>query len=115
MALAILKTVEIIEVMENYLERIRPPHHIRHKLDIGYKIDNQSIILLEVRPGFQNPEINTESPYAKATYIKSSNQWKIYWMRANSKWELYDMCPIVSELKDFIELVEEDKYHCFKG
>jgi hypothetical protein len=84
-------------------------------LDIGYKIDKQSVILFEVRPGFKNPAINTGSPYAKATYIKRSDQWTIYWMRANLKWELYTICPAVSELKDFIELVEEDKYHCFKG
>ncbi|MDP4131705.1 MAG: DUF3024 domain-containing protein [Bacteroidota bacterium] len=115
MALALFKTVEIIEVMENYLERIRPPHHIRHDLDIGYKIDGQSVTLFEIRPGFLNPGINVESPYAKATYIKSSGQWKIYWMRANLKWDLYEIRPVVSELKDFLELVEEDKYHCFKG
>lgn len=40
MAIDTLKTLEIIEVMEIFLSRIRPPEDIRDKLDIGYTIDN---------------------------------------------------------------------------
>ena len=115
MALNLSNTVDIIELMENYVERIRPPHDIRHQLDIGYKIDNQSIILLEIRPSFRDPKVLSESEYAKATYVKSENKWKVYWMRGNLKWTLYEPRPKVKNLKDFVELVEEDKYHCFKG
>jgi hypothetical protein len=115
MTLNLANTVDIIELMENYVERIRPPHHIRNELDIGYKIENQSIILLEIRPSFRNPKELTESGYAKATYVKSESNWKVYWMRANLKWTLYEPQPKVKGLKDFIELVQEDKYHCFKG
>ena len=109
------KSVDIIEVMENYVERARPPQRIRNELDIGYKIDNQSIILLEIRPSFHSPTKLNESAYAKATYVKSENKWKVYWMRANLKWTLYEPQAKVKSLKDFIKLVEEDKYHCFKG
>ncbi len=56
-----------------------------------------------------------ESPYAKATYIKSENKWKVYWMRGNLKWTSYEPQSKVNSLKDFIALIEEDKYHCFKG
>ena len=117
MPLNLANTIDIIELMENYVERIRPPHHISNKLDIGYKIENQSIILLEIRPGFRDPKELHESGYAKATYVKSKNNWKVYWMRGNLKWTLYDPKPRVQKkyLKDFIKLVEEDKYHCFKG
>jgi hypothetical protein len=115
MAFNLGNTVDIIELMENFMERIRPPLHIRNKLDIGYKIENQSIILLEIRPSFRNPEELIESGYAKATYIKSENNWKVYWMRGNLKWTLYEPKPRVKTLKDFINLVEEDKYYCFKG
>ncbi|GAA4457121.1 hypothetical protein GCM10023189_27350 [Nibrella saemangeumensis] len=115
MALDPIKTVDIIELMENYLERIRPPESIREQLDIGYRIDNQSIILFETRPQFRNPEKKMETDYAKATYVKSENKWKVYWMRGNMNWTLYEPKPRVSNLKRFLELVDEDKYHCFKG
>ena len=115
MALNLDKTVDIIELMENHIEQIRPPLHIRHELDISYKIENQSIILLEIRPSFRNPLELTEEPYAKTTFVKSENNWKVYWMRGNLKWTLYGPKPKVKTLKDFLNIVEEDKYHCFKG
>lgn len=115
MAFTLNNTVDIIELMENYIQKIRPPENIRNKLDINYRIENQSIVLFEVRPNFQNPGQNIESEYAKATYLKTEDRWKIYWMRANLKWASYDPTPKVKSLSDFLNLVEEDKYHCFKG
>jgi len=47
MALDITKSVEIIEIMENYISRVRPQQEIRHQLDLAYEIENQSIILNE--------------------------------------------------------------------
>lgn len=115
MSLDLSNIVDIIEVMENYIAKIRPPEHIRDKLDIAYKIENQSVILQEIRPDFKNPEKYFESDYAKATYIKSENKWKVYWMRSNLKWNLYSPQPEVDSLKQFVILVEEDSHHCFKG
>ena len=45
MAIDILQTVDIIEIMENYLEDARPPEEIRKQLDIGYRIEDQSVLL----------------------------------------------------------------------
>jgi hypothetical protein len=115
MALDLLNVVDVIEVMENYVASIRPPEHIREQLDISYKIDNQSIILYEVRPVFNSPGEKIERSYAKATYVKSTGKWKVYWMRASGNWNIYDPMPEVASLKDFVSLVEEDARHCFKG
>jgi hypothetical protein len=115
MALDLLNVVDVIEVMENYVASIRPPEHIREKVDVSYKIDNQSVILFEARPLFNNPEQKIESFYAKATYVKSTAKWKVYWMRASGDWNVYAPMPEVASLRDFVDLVDEDKYHCFKG
>jgi hypothetical protein len=40
MAIDALQSVEIIEAMENFVARNRPPANIRHKLDLSYKIEN---------------------------------------------------------------------------
>ncbi len=61
MTLNLENTVDIIEIMENWMERIRPPEQIRSKVDISYKIDDQSIIVFEIRPGFANPQQLMES------------------------------------------------------
>ena len=89
MAFQFLDIVSIIEIMENYVERIRPPEHIREKVDISYRIDKQSIILFEIRPLYRHPTKKIECEYAKATYVKKSGKWKVYWMPGNLKWELY--------------------------
>ncbi|MDZ4795798.1 MAG: hypothetical protein SGI83_16075 [Bacteroidota bacterium] len=41
MSLDLLNIVDIIEVMENYVAKIRPPENIREKLDITYKIEKK--------------------------------------------------------------------------
>lgn len=115
MSLDLPNIIAVIEVMENYIARERPPEHMRGKLDIAYTIENQSVIIQEIRPVYQDPERKIESGYAKATYIKSSKKWKVYWMRSNLKWCIYEPKPEVDSIKEFVDLVNEDSHHCFKG
>ncbi len=115
MAINILQTLEVIEVMENFLSRQRPPEHIRNQLDIGYSIENQSVIIFEIRPQWNKPTIILEHPFAKTTFVKTKNKWKVFWMRADLKWHSYSPKPTVTNLKDFTKLVEKDEYHCFFG
>ncbi|MBX7109383.1 MAG: DUF3024 domain-containing protein [Chitinophagales bacterium] len=75
-----LQTLDVIEAMENFIARKRPPEHIREKLDLGYKIEDQNIFVFEIRPQFDKPEEKTEHPVAKATFVKTKNHWKVFWM-----------------------------------
>ncbi len=115
MGIDILKTVDVIEIMENYIVKVRPSKGIRMQLDIGYKIEGQSVVLVEVRPVWNNQSKLREYGYAKATFIKSKNVWRIFWMLANQHWECYKALPEVVTLREFLEIVEDDKMHCFKG
>lgn len=115
MAIDTLQTLEIIEVMENFLERKRPPEHIRDKLDLGYSIGDQSITVFEIRPRFQNPNEKGETPIAKTTFVKAKNHWKVFWMRADLNWHSYSPKPTVKSLNEFCKLVETDEFHCFFG
>ena len=115
MALDITKSLEIIEIMENYISGVRPPQEIRQQLDIGYEIENQSIILNEIRPFWNDRNKIMTNGYAKATFVNSKNIWNIYWKRADNKWHLYEHSPSVGQLKEFLKIVDEDKYYCFKG
>lgn len=115
MAIDSLQTLAIIEVMENFIGRVRPPEDIRSQLDIGYKIDGQSIYIVEIRPQWDNPAIIREYAIAKTTFVKASNHWKVYWLRADLKWHSYGVKPVVKNLFDFVKLVEEDSHGCFWG
>jgi hypothetical protein len=115
MALDITKSVEIIETMENYIAKARPRPEIRHQVDIGYELKGQSVILYEIRPAWYNSKEILNLDYAKATYVKDKNTWKVFWQRADLKWHTYKPKPTVRQLTDFLKLVEEDKYHFFHG
>jgi len=104
-----------IKELDAYLAIARPNPEIRHQVDLGYEIENQSVTLLEIRPNWMNPEIIQKFAFAKATFVKIQNVWKVYWMRSDLKWHAYEPSPTVSHLRDFLRLVHEVKYHCFKG
>lgn len=101
--------------LRKFIEKRRPPAHIRKKLDFGFRINNQSIELFEIRPKWDNPTEILESSFAKTTFVKTKGRWKIYWKRADLKWHSYEPCPEVRSIEDFVSVVDEDKYACFFG
>lgn len=115
MILDIITTVEIIEIMEIYKTKVRPRPEIRDQVDIGYEIQDQSVILQEIRPSWKNPSEIQQFAFAKTTYVKNKNNWKVFWQGADLKWHSYTPMPIVKQLTDFLNLVDQDKHHCFKG
>jgi hypothetical protein len=115
MAMDARQKVDIIEAMDNFMERRRPPENIRHEVDLSYKIENQSVILFEVRPRLDNPEQVIELPIAKATFVKTKKQWNVFWQRADLKWHSYPPKPTVQDIQDFIRLVDKDTHGCFWG
>lgn len=116
MAIDIFKTLEIIEVVENYVERIRPKEeHIRKELDISYRIEDQSVIIFEIRPKWNDATEILNIDVAKTTYVKSANNWKIFWKRASGLWESYKPNATVKTIAEFVQIVEEDKHSCFWG
>ena len=103
------------KIMNDYLETTRPPAHIRNELDIGYRIENQSVELFEIRPAFRSPKEKIEQGIAKATYVKKAGIWKVYWLRADLKWHRYEPTPEVADLEGFLAIVDDDHYGCFHG
>ena len=103
------------QILDKYIERIRPPENIRKELDISYKIINQSVVIYEIRPQYNNPKMIRNIEIAKTTYVRTQDIWKIYWMRSDLKWHGYEPNPEVDDLSDFLSIIEEDKYGCFWG
>ncbi len=102
-------------VVGDFIQRRRLPEDIRDKVDLSFRIENQSVIIFEVRPVWNNPKETMESHIAKATYVNSRREWKVYWQRADLKWHSYPPCPVVGSLDQFVDLVEKDDNGCFWG
>lgn len=115
MAINGLETIGVIEVMENFLEKRRPPEHLREQIDLGYRLKGQSIEIFETHLNYALPGQIEETPIAKVTFVRSKNVWKVFWMRANLKWYAYDPMPTVKDLNHFTQLVDEDNHGCFFG
>jgi len=98
-----------------YLENNRPPEHIRPELDIGCRLDGQSVTIFEIRPDWQDRTLTIEHNVAKATYIRTQDRWKVLWQRSDLKWHGYTPMMYVSSLTEFFHLVKEDDHCCFFG
>ena len=102
-------------VLAAYIEKIRPDPSFRNKLDVSFRITDQSVEIFEIRPVFRAPKEKIEIPVAKATFVRSQNIWKVYWRRADLKWYSYSPVPTVKAIHDFVALVEQDQHACFWG
>jgi Protein of unknown function (DUF3024) len=101
--------------LDAFMERRRPPPHIRDKLDFGYRITEQSIELFEIRPVWNDASRQQEQRFAKATFVRSRDQWHIFWQRADLKWHRYGKHPSAATLVKVLAVIDEDGYGCFFG
>ena len=116
MALSEFEIRRCEKLMNEYIERHRPPVHIRAELDIGYRISGQSVEIFEIRPAWRGkPGDTMEQAVAKATFVKTERIWKIYWQRADLKWHRYEPDAEVPDMETFIRVVERDEHCCFYG
>ncbi len=93
----------------------RTPAHLKDELRFEYRIKKQDVILIEIRPHWQNPHEIIEQEFAKLKYVRSSNKWMLYWLRASGKWLLYEIQEYSEELKDLVAEIDMDNYGCFFG
>lgn len=116
MALSEFECKRAEKLVGEFVERRRPPVHIRGELDFGFRIEGQSVVMFEIRPRWRGaPGETMEKPCAKATYVKARGIWRIYWMRADLKWHAYPPFPEACDLESFLRVVGEDAHHCFFG
>ena len=102
--------------IKQYVESLRPKNsEIRKQRDFGYSYDGKIVILYEIRPLWNNRKEAQKIAFVKIRYYKSRQNWNLFWMRANGKWELYDPFPESSHLVKIIEIIKEDKLGCFFG
>jgi hypothetical protein len=115
MALSEIELKRCEKALAAFMQRRRPPPEIRCKLDLAYRISGQSIELFEIRPDWQDKTKTMEAPVAKATFIRTQNHWKVFWMRRDLKWHGYEPNQEVKTLEAFLNVVDRDEYCCFFG
>lgn len=109
------ETKRVEKAVDAFVQRRRPPPHIRPQLDIGFRVKRQSVEIFEIRPAWKDPNSILEHSVAKATFVKSKGHWKVFWLRADLKWHSYPPAPTVSSVEEFLGLVDADAHACFWG
>ena len=95
--------------------RKRSPAHLKEKLRLEYSVIGHYVLIYERRPRWNNPDEWIESGVAKLRYTRKTNQWQLYWRRANIKWVKYEPCPANKDLATIVDEVDKDRYGCFFG
>lgn len=96
-----------------FIESMRPPEHLRGEFDIVYIIANQTIDIGEQRQVWRGKPGETRvHPSARIVYMRTLKLWRIFWMRRDMKWHLYDA---VETLTEALEIVRIDPNGCFFG
>ncbi len=116
MALTELETARVRRTVDAFIDRRRPPLHLRGKLDLSYRMSGQSVEIFEVHPALGGAAgERVEIPVAKATYVRTVRRWRVFWMRQDMKWHSYRPTPDVATIEEFVEVVDEDRNSCFFG
>ena len=98
-----------------FLERRRPRAEIRDKLDYRADIVGSDLVIVAVRPAFQEPTRKTDEHIAKLKWVGTRRVWRLFWMRADLKWHSYEPMPEAATVAAGLEEVERDPYGCFFG
>ena len=88
--------------VKQFVESIRPPVHIRAKLDIVYSISDQTVEIGQLRPVWRGEPGETHIlPNVRIRYVRSQDRWHLYSTELS--------------LTDALELVRADPDYCFFG
>lgn len=68
MALSKFEHKRIERAVGKFMEKRRPPPHIRPKLDLGFRIKGQNVEIFSIRPRWNKPDELSEQSVAKATF-----------------------------------------------
>ncbi len=115
MAISEFEIKRIEKLVGKFIESRRPDPSIRNELDISFKITGQSFEIFEIRPRWDDPNIKLEGSIAKATYVKTTKKWKLYWKRADMKWHWYEPFGESESIEEILKAIDQDQHGCFWG
>jgi len=93
----------------------RSPPHLADQLKTVYLVTNNSVEVYEHRPRWNNPEEWIDEGIAKFLYSRTGKKWKLYWMRKDLKWHLYEPLSESTRIETLVEEVDSDPYGAFWG
>jgi hypothetical protein len=97
------------------LTKRRPSPEIRDKLDYRANINGSDLVIVAVRPAYDDKTQIREHAVAKAKWVQKRKVWRLFWMRADLKWHSYKPMPEAAHIDDIFAEVDRDAHGCFFG
>jgi hypothetical protein len=101
--------------LTRFLDQKRPPVHIRPQLDFGYMISGHTVDIVEIRPDWKDKSKLRQTAFARVKFVRTREQWLLYWMRGNLKWYAYEPDHVHHTLESALKTVAADENCCFFG
>ena len=93
----------------------KTPQHCSDQLKFDYRVNGHDVLLVEIRPRWDNPQEKIEMDVAKLKFNRTKNIWTLYWKRASGKWLTYKGSGLKTSLDGLMKEIAEDCYGCFFG
>jgi hypothetical protein len=93
----------------------RSPAHLRDEIRLSYSVKNHEVLVQEARRDWHNPSQWIQCDIAKLRYVRTSDEWRLYWKRASGKWWLYEPHSPSESLVARVKEIGIDSDGCFFG
>ena len=97
------------------LARQRSPEHVKDQIRTEYRVKGHDVVLYSTRPDWLGSDEWMEEPIAKFKFVRSANEWRLFWMRRDLKWHRYEGLPASDSLANLVQEVDSDPWCCFFG
>ena len=114
MAFSELELKRIDKTLGSIRRRLSRPEHA-DKLRFVFEIDGHTVSIYEERPPWDGVGEWTRTGIARFRFNRSRREWRLYWMRQDLRWHLYDPDEMPADLASLVAVVGADKHGAFFG
>jgi DUF3024 family protein len=108
-----LELARVRAELSRFAERVPP--HARAQVHYEFKISGNKVTLLECRPGWRDPSITTEQPFARFVFDPAKIEWSLQCSDRNGRWHSYDGIAATRHFAELVAEVERDPTGIFLG
>ena len=95
----------------------RVPGHVRDQVRVECDLTPSHLTIVECRPPWRDDLGSewTRSPIARLRYLKTTNQWSLYWRDRHLRFHQYDRLPPTPNVEELLVELDNDPTHIFWG
>ena len=109
------KELKRIDQVVGELCRRRSPAHLKDELRLSYSVKSHEVLVQEARRDWHDPSEWVTLDIAKLRYVRTSDEWRLYWKRASGQWWLYEPHTRSKSLASMVKEIDIDSDGCFFG